>query len=160
VAEPVFRPDPRPEELAQGDLLESIEFFHPKGGSYRDPISADGIVVSDSCDFTKFRADEEKGRSGLDRFPLLVAPVVPAAAIGDAGAAGHAKAGRVMRYFPIPPQPQLADEHYLVDFWFMQPISVFELLEATRRASMSDEWQRRLQIAIDRFFSRTEVATG
>lgn len=154
----VFQVSPRPEELAQGDLLESIEFLSPKGKTYRDNKWAKGIVVSHSCDFTKFQADERKGRKNLDLFPLLVAPVIPLSAIPDANTANHARKGRVMRYFHLPSEGPLAEnEDHFADFWFIQPASVFELLDITRLGSMSDEWQMRFQIAIDRFFSRTEV---
>lgn len=156
--EPVFLAAPRPEELAQGDILETVEFFRPKSGTYQDNQWAKGIVVSHSCDFTKFRADESKGREKLDMFPLLVAPVIPLSAVGDEGTAGNAKKGRVMRYFHLPPEASLGDEDHLVDFWFIQPAAVFELLEIPRLGSFSNEWQLRLQIALDRFFSRSEDA--
>lgn len=156
MAQLVFQADPRPEELAQGDILESVEFFRPKSGTYKDTQWALGIVLSHSCEFTKFRADEEKGRANLDMFPLLVAPVIPASSIGDVGTAGHAKKGRVTRYFHLPAAGPLSGEDHFVDFYFMQPVAVFELLGSSRLASMCDEWQERLQIAIDRFFSRTE----
>jgi hypothetical protein len=158
MAEPAFREAPRPEELAQGDLLESVEFLAPQGRTYRDNNWAKGIVVSHSCDFTKFQSDEEKGRKNLDRIPLLVAPVVPFSSIGDASTADHARKGRVMRYFHLPAEGPLAgEEEHFVDFWFIQPASVFELLDISRLASMSDEWQSRLQIGLDRFFARTEI---
>ncbi len=111
------------------------------------------MVLSHSCDFTKFRADEEKGRANLDRFPLLVAPVIGESEIPDAGTVGHAKRDRVPRYFFLPAEGPLADEAHFLDFWFIQPAAVFELLAVHRLASLSDEWQRRLQIALDRFFS-------
>lgn len=155
--ESVFQANPRPEELAQGDVLESVEFFRPKGGTYKDNQWATGIVLSHSCEFTKFRADEEKGRANLDMFPLLVAPVIPASSIGDAGTFGHARKGRVTRYFHLPAAGPISDEDHFVDFYFMQPMAVFELLNIARLGSFSDEWQERLQVAIDRFFSRTEV---
>jgi hypothetical protein len=154
--EPVFKTSPRPEELAQGDVFESIEFFRPKGGTYKDTQWASGIILSHSCDFTKFRSDEQSDRANLDMFPMLVAPVVSISAIGDEGTAGHAKKGRVRRYFHLPVEAALSDEDHFVDFDFMQPVAVFELLAIARLASMSDEWQERLQIAIDQFFSRTE----
>jgi hypothetical protein len=158
VAGPAFQASPRLEELAQGDLLESVEFLSPKGKTYKDNQWAKGIVLSHSCDFTKFQADERKGRKNLDLFPLLVAPVVPCSAIPDTNTANHARKGRVMRYFHLPNEgPLAAEEDHLVDFYFIQPASVFELLDIARLGSMSDEWQVRLQIAIDRFFSRTEV---
>lgn len=150
---PVFEAAPRLEELAQGDLLESIEFFHPKKGSYKDTVWLSGMVLSHSCDFTKFRADEKKGRANLDRFPLLVAPVIDESQIPDAGTVGHAKRDRVPRYFFLPGEDPLSNEAHFVDFWFMQPVSVFELLNVQRLGSLSDEWQKRLQIALDRFFS-------
>jgi hypothetical protein len=148
----VFFPGPRPQELAQGDLLESVEFFRPKHGSYKDNVWAPGIVVSHSCDFTKFRSDEAKGRQGLDLFPLLVAPALKGSDIPDQDTVGNAKAGRVARYFHLPADGPLDEDHF-VDFWFMQPAAVFELLNIPRVASMSDAWQRRLQRGIDRFFS-------
>ena len=55
--------------------------------------------------------------------------------------------------FHLPADGPLSDEDRFVDFWFMQPVAVFELLETTRLASMTDLWQRRLQLAIDRHFS-------
>jgi hypothetical protein len=135
-------------------VLESVEFFRPKAGTYKDNLWAPGMVLSHSCDFTKFRADEEKGRSSLDRFPLLVAPLVPTSSLGDSGTAGHAKRGRVARYFHLPAQESFLEEDHLVDFYFIQPVAVFELLDITRLGSITDEWQKRLQIAIERFFSR------
>jgi hypothetical protein len=160
MAQPAFQATPRPQELAQGDLMEAVEFLCPQGNTYRDNNWAKGIVVSHSCDFTKFKADEEKGRKHLDRFPLLVAPVIPFSSIGDSNTANHARKGRVMRYFHLSADGPLAEEEdHFVDFWFIQPASVFELLDIGRLASMSDEWQIRLQIALDRFFSRTAVAS-
>lgn len=139
--------------MAQGDVLEAVEFFHPVGGSYRDTVTVPGIVVSHSCDFTKFRADARRGREGLDRFPLLVAPVLRAEQIPDPGTRGHAQAGRVARYFHVPPCPPLDETDHFVDFWFIQPAAAFELLDIRRLTSMSDYWQKRLQRALDRFFS-------
>lgn len=156
MAEPVFGAT-RPEELAQGDVLESVEFFRPKAQSYRDPVWAPGIVVSHSCDFTKFRADERRGREHLDRFPLLTAPVVSESDIADSGTTGHAKSGRVPRFFFLPAEDgPLSEEAHFVDFWFIQPVAIFELLDVRRLGSLSDEWQLRLQIAIERFFSWTD----
>lgn len=123
---------------------------------YKDTQWASGIILSHSCNFTKFRADERYDRANLDMFPMLVAPVVPASSIGDEGTTGHAKKGRVRRYFHLPAEAALANEDHFVDFYFIQPVAVFELLAMARLASMSDAWQERLQIAIDRFFSRSE----
>jgi hypothetical protein len=148
----VFLPERRPEVLAQGDVLESVEFFRPKAGTYKDTVWRPGIVVSHSCDVTKFSTDQERGRANLDRFPLLVAPVSPAADIADAGVRGHAKAGRVARYFHIPGDGPLDGDHF-VDFWWIQPAAVLELLAITRLGSLSDDWQKYLQRALDRFFS-------
>lgn len=89
----------------------------------------------------------------MDRFPLLVAPLLKRSELSDAGTAGHAIAGRVARYFYIPDEPSLDGERHLVDFWFMQPVAVAELLGIRRRASMTDAWQQRLQRGLDRFFS-------
>jgi hypothetical protein len=152
---PVYRDTPREEELAQGDILESFEFFRPLKGTYKDVVRLAGAVVSHSCDFTKFRADREKGRDRLDQFPLIVAPVVKASELPDQGTAGNAKAGRVARYFHLPPGPPL-DDDYLIDFWFMQPAAVLELLDIPRVASMTDQWQLYLQRGLDRFFSWEE----
>ena len=68
------------------------------------------------------------------------------------GSAGHARAGRVARYFHI--GDEYGGEGYVVDFWFMQPVAVRELLAASREASLTDEWQTRLQRSLDRYFSR------
>lgn len=143
----------RPEALAQGDILESYDFFRPQGGTYKDVVRLPAAVLSHSCDFTKFRADEEKGREHLDRFPLLVAPVITASQIADPGMRGHAAADRVPRYFHLPPEPPLDSEDRFVDFWFIQPAAVFELLAITRVASMTDNAQQHLQRGLDRFFS-------
>jgi len=66
---------------------------------------------------------------------------------------GHALAGRVARYFKLPAEAPLDEEDHLVDFWWIQPVAAVELLTIPRLASLSDVWQRRLQIALDRFFS-------
>jgi hypothetical protein len=142
----------RAEELAQGDILESVEFFHPKRGDYKDVVRAQGIVLSHSCDFTKYREDERKGRSNLDRVPLIVSPMLQADDLPDQGTAGHAKKGRVARYFYLPAEEPLPSNQ-LVDFWFMQPCAVHELLEIRRIASLTDDWQKMLQRGLDRFFS-------
>jgi hypothetical protein len=144
---------PRAVELAQGDIVEDIEFFRPKAAGYRDTVHLPGIVVSHSCDFTKFKADEDAGRTGLDQYPLLVTAVSRESSIADAGTRGHAQAGRVARYLYLPAEAPFADEGRLVDFWWIQPVAVFELVNTRRLASMTDEWQRNLQIALDRFFS-------
>ena len=149
----VFTAAPRPESLAQGDVLEQVEVFRPRRGGYQDTVWAPGTIASHSCDFTKFRADEDRGRAGLDLFPLLVVPVISMSRIPDAGTAGHARSDRVPRYFHIPPEPPLDSEDHFLDFWFMQPIAVHELLAIRRVASMTDEWQQRLQRGLDRFFS-------
>jgi hypothetical protein len=151
-----YRDTPWPEELAQGDVLEHYEFFQPKGGQYKDTVWRPAVVLSHSCDFTKFRADEAKGRANLDRFPLLVAPLLKAAEIPDGGTRGHAQADRVPRYFHLPAASPLdndGDEDRFIDFWFIQPAAVHELLSIKRLASMTEEWQRRLQRGLDRFFS-------
>lgn len=148
----VFLPRPRPEELAQGDILENVEFFRPVSQSYKDTVWRPGVVVSHSCDYTKFKTDETKGLANLDRFPLLIAPVSPQADIADAGTRGHAKSGRVARYFYIPPDGPLTEDHF-IDFWWIQPAAVFELLAIRRAASMTDDWQQFLQRGLDRFFS-------
>ena len=150
---PVFLANPREEELAQGDLLESVEFFRPKAGTYKDNVWAPGLVLSHSCDFTKFSADRARDKPNLDLFPLLVAPLVRAAQIPDAGTRGHARAGKMARYFCLPADGPLSDEEHFVDFWFIQPAAVEELLGIRRLASMTDGWQRYLQRGIDRFFS-------
>jgi hypothetical protein len=62
-------------------------------------------------------------------------------------------AGRVARYFHIPDEPPLDSDHHFADFWFMQPVAALELLDGARVASMTDEWQTRLQRSLDRFFS-------
>jgi hypothetical protein len=59
----------------------------------------------------------------------------------------------VARYLYLPAEEPFADEGRLVDFWWVQPVAVFELLNTPRLASMTDDWQRNLQIALDRFFS-------
>jgi hypothetical protein len=56
------------------------------------------------------------------------------------------------RYLHLPAEGPLDADHF-IDFWWIQPVAVFELLDTTRLASMTDQWQRRLQIALDRFFS-------
>jgi hypothetical protein len=150
----------REERLAQGDLLENYEFFRPAGGTYRDTVWAPAVVVSHSCDFTKFSRDEERGRPGLDRFPLLVAPVPRASQIPDPGTRGHATRGKVARYFHLPAGDPLTAEDHFIDFWFMQPAAVTELLGLRRLASMTDRGQRHLQRAIDRFFSWEDRKKG
>jgi hypothetical protein len=150
---PVYLDQAREEELAQGDLLESLEFFHPQQGEYRDVVRAPGVVMSHGCDFTKFRADEARGFSRLDRFPLLIAPLLGEEELLDPGVVGHAKGGRVARYLHLPPDGPLSDRHHFIDFWFIQPAAVFELLAINRLASMTDTWQLYLQRGLDRFFS-------
>ena len=78
--------------------------------------------------------------------------MIPAAAIPDGGVRGHAKAGRVARYFHIPEAGPLTGDHF-ADFWFIQPAAVVELLPIKRLASLEDGWQKYLQRALDRFFS-------
>ncbi len=137
-------------------MVESYDFFRPKAGTYTDVVQAPAVVLSHSCDFTKYRMDEERGFSGLDMVPLIVAPVVRASQIPDAGTVGHARRDRVARYFHLPPEEPLESEDHFVDFWFMQPAAVDELLSIRRVASMTDEWQQRLHIGLDRFFSWTD----
>jgi hypothetical protein len=153
---PVYLASPRAEELAQGDVVEIYEFFRPKAGTYKDTVHAPAVVLSHSCDFTKYRMDEEQGRAGLDLFPLIVAPVLGASMIPDRGTVGHAVRDRVARYFHLPPEEPLESEDHLIDFWFMQPAAVEELLSIRRVASMTDEWQQRLHVGLDRFFSWTD----
>jgi hypothetical protein len=64
--------------------------------------------------------------------------------------AGNARADHVPRYLYI--GDELGEDHF-VDFWFMQPVAVLELLATDRLASMTDYWQQRLQRSLDRFFS-------
>ena len=153
---PVYRDRPRDESLAQGDVLESYEFFRPKSGTYNDTVWAPAIILSHSCDFTKFRADEAKGRDQLDRFPLIAGPIIAADEIPDAGARGLAKKGEIARWLYLPGDSRqdapLNDDHF-VSFWFMQPVAVFDLLGIRRLASMGDDWQIYLQLGIDRQFS-------
>lgn len=137
-------------------MIESYEFFRPKAGTYTDVVQAPAVVLSHSCDFTKYRKDEERGFSGLDMVPLIVAPVIRASQISDAGTVGHARRDRVARYFHLPPEEPLESEDHFVDFWFMQPAAAYELLSIRRVASMTDEGQQRLQIGLDRFFSWTD----
>jgi hypothetical protein len=132
--------------------LEEVEFFRPRNGSYQDTVRAPGIITSHSCDFTKFQILQKKNQP-VDRFPLLVAPLIKRSQFPDAGTAGHAVAGRVARYFHIPNEPPLDHDHHFADFWFMQPVAALELLSSVRLASMTDEWQMRLQRSLDRFFS-------
>ena len=148
----VLRDGLRPERLAQGDILDEVEFYAPRNGSYRDTNRFPGMITSHSCDFTKFVAERGKG-APIDRFPLLVAPLIKEAQI-DRGTAGHARAGRVARYFYL--GEEYAGEGHILDFWFMQPVAALELLELTREASLTDEWQTRLQRGLDRFFSRED----
>ena len=149
----LFLPKPRQEELAQGDILDSFEFFRPLGGTYKDTVWLPAMVISHSCDFTKFKEDRKKGRQELDRFPLLVAPVASAQQIPDKGTRGHAAKDRVARYFHLPAEAPLDKEDHFVDFWFIQPAAVYELLDITRIASLTDDWQAFLQRGLDRFFS-------
>jgi hypothetical protein len=141
----------RPQALAQGDIVEDVEFYAPRNGTYQPTVHAPGVITSHSCDFTKFAKAREKGRP-VDRWPLLVAPLVKASEMDDKGIVGHARRDRVARYLFLPAEPPLSEEH-LVDYWFMQPVAVLELLATLRLASMTDEWQRRLQRSLDRFFS-------
>ena len=108
--------------------------------------------MSHSCDFTKYKRDEQAGRENLDLFPLLVTAVSRASRIPDASVVGNVRAGRVARYFHLPGEAPLEEEH-LVDFWWIQPVAVWELLATARLASMTDLWQRRLQLALARAFS-------
>lgn len=153
---PVYLADLRPERLAQGDVVENYEFFRPKGGTYKDNVWAPAVVLSHSCDFTKYTMDAERGRENLDMFPLIVAPVMTGAQIRDKGTLGNARSDRVARYFYLPPESPLDEDEHLIDFWFMQPAAVEELLAIRRVASMTDDWQGRLQIGLDRFFSWTD----
>jgi hypothetical protein len=148
-----FLPAPREETLAQGDILEAYDFFRPQGGTYKDVVRVPAAVISHSCDFTKFRTDEKKGREHLDRFPLLVAPVARSSNLRDGSMRGDAMRDRVPRYFYIPAETPLDDEDYFIDFWFIQPAAVFELLDIKRLASMTDTGQQHLQRGLDRFFS-------
>lgn len=89
----------------------------------------------------------------LDRFPLLVAPVVTASQIPDPGTRGHAAADRVPRYFHLLAEAPLDDEDRFIDFWFIQPAAVLELLAISRLTSMTDTANQHLQRGLDRFFS-------
>ena len=71
----VLRDGLRSERLAQGDILDEVEFYAPRNGSYRDTNRFPGMITSHSCDFTKFIAERDKG-APIDRFPLLVAPLI------------------------------------------------------------------------------------
>lgn len=146
----VFADGPRPEALAQGDVLADVEFYAPRGGSYQPTVHARGIITSHSCDFTKFEAARAKGLP-LDRWPLLVAPLVKASEM-DKDTAGNARADRMPRYFSVGSEAPLEEEHF-ADYWFMQPVAIVELLSTDRLASMTDDYQRRLQRSLDRFFS-------
>jgi hypothetical protein len=95
-------------------VVESYDFFRPKAGTYTDVVQAPAVVLSHSCDFTKYRIDEERGLSGLDMVPLIVAPVVRASQIPDPGTVGHARRDRVSRYFHLPPEEPLESEDHFV----------------------------------------------
>jgi hypothetical protein len=58
----------------------------------------------------------------------------------------------VARYCHVPADGPLESDHF-IDFWWIQPAAVLELLEIPRIASMTDQWQKYLQRALDRFFS-------
>jgi hypothetical protein len=133
-------------------MLEQVEFFFPRNGSYRDTVWAPGVITSHSCDFTKFLAEQAKGSSNIDRFPLLVAPLIRRDQMPNKSIAGSAAADRVPRYFYVPDDEDDSKDLF-VDFWFMQPVAVLELLGIGRVASMTDEWQACLQRGLDRFFS-------
>jgi hypothetical protein len=147
----VFAAELRTEQLAQGDVLEEVEFFAPRKGEYREPVRAPGLITSHSCDFTKFLALQAKGAQ-VDRAPLLVAPLLKGEQLNSPDTVGNARAGKVARYVFVGDEAPLVGEHF-ADFWFMQPVAVLELLDAERIASMTDSWQRYLQRALDRFFS-------
>lgn len=146
----VFRDEPRPEALAQGDVLADIEFYAPREGGYQPTVHAPGVIASHSCDYTKFEAARARGRA-VDRWPLLVAPLVKASEL-DKDMAGNAHADYVPRYFSLGDELPFEEEHF-ADYWFMQPVAVLELLMTERVASVTDEYQKRLQRSLDRFFS-------
>lgn len=146
----VFADGPRPEALAQGDILADIEFYAPRGGGYQPTVHAPAVITSHSCDFTKFLAAQAKGRA-VDRWPLLAAPLIKASEM-DRDTAGNATADKMPRYFSVGSESPFEEEHF-ADYWFMQPVAILELLATDRVASMTDEYQRRLQRSLDRFFS-------
>ncbi len=146
----VFAEGLRPQELAQGDILADVEFYAPRGGGYQPTEHARGVITSHSCDFTKFAAAREKERA-VDRYPLLVAPLIKASEM-DADTAGNARADKMPRYFSLGDESPFEEEHF-ADYWFMQPVAVLELLATQRLASVTDEYQTRLQRSLDRFFS-------
>lgn len=146
----VFAESLRPEALAQGDVLADVEFYAPRERSYQPTVHAPCVVTSHSCDYTKFDADRKRGRP-LDRKPLLVAPLVKASEL-DAAMVGNLRADRVPRYFSLGDESPFAEEHF-ADYWFMQPVAVLDLLDTERIASVTDEYQKRLQRSLDRFFS-------
>jgi hypothetical protein len=73
--------------------------------------------------------------------------------LANPGIRGDAERDRVPRYFYLPAEPPLEDEDRFINFWFIQPAAVFELLDIPRLASMTDGVQKYLQRALDRYFS-------
>ena len=146
----VFAEGLRPQALAQGDILADVEFYAPREGTYQPTVHAPGVITSHSCDYTKFDAARKRGHP-VDRWPLLVAPLVKASEL-DRDMAGNARADHVPRYFSLGEEPPFEEEHF-ADYWFMQPVAVLDLLATERLASVTDEYQRRLQRSLDRYFS-------
>ena len=157
---PVYDAPEFPEKrLNQGDVFERVRFV----GRVADRDEVDvaelkGLVVAHSCDCDKFEEATEKGDltdEELARWPVAVAPLESAEILSTSNL-GHARSGRMPRYFFLPEEDGL--EAMLADMWRVQPIPWTELAACERLATLSVTWQKRLWIHIWELHTRVPAA--
>lgn len=146
----------RAEPVNQGDLFADIPFVIPRGDD-REREDLVGMVISHDCDCDKFFTERDRGRlEHPDRFPITMAPVFRVEEL-QGGQDGDARAGRIRRFFYLPPEDERED--LVVDLWFEQPVAMTQLLDRDRMASLSDEYVQRLHIQLWELRTRVKAAT-
>lgn len=135
----------RDQQLNQGDIFEDVPLLTVDGAD-RPPKIARGMVVSHDCDCDKYFNEVQRGRAtGPELWPATVAPVYDLTELRG-GQSGDARAGRIKRFFYIAPEGNFGE--MVADLWFEQPVSIAQLIELPRVASLSDDWLKRLHIQI------------
>lgn len=150
---PVY--EDRDEPVNQGDIFEDVPFVLPRGEE-RPTVELMGMIISHDCDCDKFFSERDRGRlEEPERFCVAVAPAYPCEEL-QGGQCGDARAGRIRRFFWLPAERDLPE--LVIDLWFEQPVPITQLLDRSRRVSLSDDYRRRLHIQIWELRTRIPAA--
>jgi hypothetical protein len=106
-------------------------------------VRADVLVISHDCAIEKHihQADEHV----RERWPVLVAPLVPASYLG-ADNAGNARHGKMKQFYWLPAHD--GHDETFADLYRIQWVPIYAVRACERRATLSDTSNQRLALHI------------